>query len=211
MNKILKDLLFTIAYLDDIIIYRKTAEEHLDHLQQVFTKLCNAKLSTKLSKCHFFAKEIQYLGHDLSTSGIKPLPSKIAAIKLMNPPENAKQVRAFLGFVGYYCKVIRNFAWIAKPLAAVTHHDAKFVRTSSHLTAFNTLKSTLLDAPVLHYPDPLKCYIVYTDAPDDACGAHLSQNMMVRNFQMHFSPTHLQTSNRNGALWNRNPMGFSML
>ena len=83
MNKVLKDLPFTIAYLDDIIIYSKTAEEHLDHLQQVFHKLCDAELSMKLSKCHFFTKEIQYLGHVLSTTGIKPLPSKTAAIKLM--------------------------------------------------------------------------------------------------------------------------------
>ena len=85
MNKVLKDLPFTIAYLDDIIIYSKTAEEHLDHLQQFFYKLHDAELSMKLSKCHFFAKEIQYLGHVLSTIGIKPLPSKTAAIKLMKP------------------------------------------------------------------------------------------------------------------------------
>ena len=66
----------------------------------------------KWSKCHIFAKEIQYLGHILSTTGIKPLPSKMAAIKVMNPPANAKQVGAFLGLVGYYHKFIKNFAWI---------------------------------------------------------------------------------------------------
>ena len=129
----------------------------------------------KLSKCQFLAKESQYLGHVLSTTGIKPLPSKKAAIKLMNPPKNAKQVRAFLGLVGYYCKFIKNFACIAKPLTALTHHDLKFVWTSGHLTTFNTLKSALLEAPILHYPDPSKCYIVYTDASDDACSAQLSQ------------------------------------
>ena len=90
----------------------------MDHLQQVFNKLGNAKLSMKLSKCDFFAKEIQYLDHVLSTTGIKPLPSKTAAVKLMNPPKNAKQVKAFLGLLGYYCKFIRNFAQIEKPLTA---------------------------------------------------------------------------------------------
>ena len=85
MNKVIKDLPFAIAYLNDIIIYSKSAKEHLDHLQQVFYKICNAKLTMKLSKCHFFAKEIQYFGHILSNTGIKPLPSKTAAIKLMNP------------------------------------------------------------------------------------------------------------------------------
>ena len=68
-----------------------------------------------------------------------------------------------------------NFAQIAKPLTVLTHHDVKFSWTSGHHTAFNTLKSTLLEAPILHYPDPSKCYIVYIDASDDACGAQLSQ------------------------------------
>ena len=68
-----------------------------------------------------------------------------------------------------------NFAQMAKPLTALTHHDAKFAWTSSHLTAFNTLKSPLLEAPILHYTDPSKCYIVYMDASDDACGVQLSQ------------------------------------
>ena len=106
MNKVLQDLPFAIAYLDDSIIYGKPAKEHLDHLQQVFHTLCDAKLTMNLSKCHFFAKEIQYLDHILSNTGIKPLPSKTAAIKLVNPPKTAKQVRAFLGLVGYYCKFI---------------------------------------------------------------------------------------------------------
>ena len=76
MNKVLKDLPFTIAYLDDINIYSKTAREHLNHVQQVFYKLCDAELSMKLSKCHFFAREIQYLGHVLSNACMKPLPSE---------------------------------------------------------------------------------------------------------------------------------------
>ena len=96
-------------------------------------------------------------------------------MKLMNPPKTAKQVGAFPGLVGYYCKFIKNFACIAKPLTALTQHDAKFTWMSIHLTAFNTLISALLNAPMLHYPEPSKCYIVYTDASDDACGAQLSQ------------------------------------
>ena len=74
----------------------------------------------KLTKCHFFAKEIQCLGHVLSTTGIKPLLSKTEAINLMRPPKNAKQVTAFLRLVGYYCKFIKNFAQIAKPLRALS-------------------------------------------------------------------------------------------
>ena len=73
MNKVLKDLPFAITYLDDISIYSKTAKEHLDHLQQVIKKLCNAELTMKLSKCHFFTEEIQYYSNILSMTGIKPL------------------------------------------------------------------------------------------------------------------------------------------
>ena len=115
------------------------------------------------------------MGHVLSITGIKPLTSKTVAIKLVNPPKNAKQLRAFLRLVGYYHKFIKNFAQIAKPLTALTLHDAKFAWTSSHLTAFNTLKNVLLKAPILHYPDPSKCYIVYTHASNDGCGGQLSQ------------------------------------
>ena len=81
MTRILKDFNFVIAYLDDMIIFSRTAQEHLDHIKQVFEKLRSAHLSMKLGKCHFFTKEIQYLGHILSTKGITPLPSKMQAIK----------------------------------------------------------------------------------------------------------------------------------
>ena len=102
MTGVLKDLPFAMAYLDDIIIYSSTPEEHLQHIKTVFKKLSHAKLSMKLSKCHFFTKEIQYLGHILGVEGIKPIPVKTEAIKAMHPPVNPKQVRAFLGLVGYY-------------------------------------------------------------------------------------------------------------
>ena len=126
MTGVLKDLPFAMAYLDDIIIYSSTPEEHLEHIRTVFEKLRDAKLSMKLRKCHFFAKEIQYLGHILGKEGIKPVPAKTEAIKVMHPPVNPKQVCAFLGLVGYYRKFIRNFTKIAKPLTMLTQMDVKF-------------------------------------------------------------------------------------
>ena len=107
MTGILKDFPFAITYLDDIIIFSKTPQEHLSHIHMVFKKLKSPNLSMKKSKCSFFSKEIQYLGHILSSSGIRPLPSKMHAIQNMNPPATPKQVRAFLGLVGYYRKFIR--------------------------------------------------------------------------------------------------------
>ena len=92
MTGILKDFNFAIAYLDDIIIFSKTPQEHVSHISLVFEKLKSANLSMKKSKCNFFSKEIQYLGHILSATGIKPLPSKTHAIQHMQPPTTPKQV-----------------------------------------------------------------------------------------------------------------------
>ena len=90
----------------------------------------------------------------------------------MKPLKDVKLVRAFLGLIGYYCKFFKNFTWKAKPLTALTCHDVKFAWTSGHHTAFNTNKSALIEEPI---PRSSKCYIVYTDASDDACGAQLLQ------------------------------------
>ena len=126
MARILKDFDFAIAYLDDIIIFSKTAEEHLLHIKKVFEKLRSAKLSMKLNKCHFFSKEIQYLGHILSTKGICPLPSKTQAIQKMHPQTTVQQVCAFLGLVGYYRKFLKYFMKIAKALTLLTRQQVKF-------------------------------------------------------------------------------------
>ena len=175
MTGVLKDLLFTMAYLDDIIIYSSTPEEHLKHIKTVFEKLRHAKLSMKLSKCHFFTKEIQYLGHILGIEGIKPVPAKTEAIRAMHPPVNPKQVCAFLGLVGYYRKFIKNFTKIVKPLTMLTRMDVKFKWKETHHSVFMKLKEAIIQAPILQYPDTTKPYIVYTDASKDACRAQLSQ------------------------------------
>ena len=175
MTGVLKDLPFAMAYLDNIIIYSSIPEEHLQHIKTVFEKLHHAKLSIKLSKCHSFTKEIQYLRHILGVEGIRPVPAKTEAIKAMHPPVNPKQVRAFLGLVGYYRKVIKNFAKIAKPLTMLTHMDVKFEWKEKHHCAFMKLKDAIIQAPILRYPDTTKPYIMYMDASDNACGAQLSQ------------------------------------
>ena len=95
MTGILKDFPFAIAYLDDIIIFSKTPQEHLSHICMVFEQLKTANLSLKKSKCSFFSKEIQYLGHILRATGIRPLPLKTHAIQHMNPPKTPKQGQSF--------------------------------------------------------------------------------------------------------------------
>ena len=132
---VLKDFPFAITYLDDIIIFSSAAEECLYHIRQIFEKLWTVHISMKLSECHFFAKEIQYLGKILSTMGIRPLPLKTQAINNMHPPKTAKCVHTFLGLVGYYRKFIKNFTKKTKPLTLLTCHKAKFewTHTIQHL------------------------------------------------------------------------------
>ena len=197
MTGVLKDLPFAMAYLDDIIIYSSTPEEYLQHIKTVFEKLCNAKLSMKLSKCHFFTKEIQYLRHILGVEGIKPVPAKTEAIKAMHPPVNPKQVCGFLGLMGYYRKFIKDFAKITKPLTMLTRMDVKFEWKEIHHCAFMKLKDTIIQAPILRYPDTTKPYIVYTDASNDACGAQLSQIHNETEFLVVFlSHTFMDTQQR---------------
>ena len=186
MTGILKDFPFAIAYLDDIIIFSKTPQEHLSHIQMVFVKLKSVSLSIKKSKCSFFSKEIQYLGHILSVTGIRPLPAKTHALQHIQPPMTPKQVRAFLGLVGYYRKFIKGFAKIAKPLTLLTRQQVKFDWTLEYHTAFLHLKEAIFQAPILHYPYPSKKHIVYTDASDDTCRAQLSQEHNGTEFPVPF-------------------------
>ena len=122
-----------------------------------------------------FMKEIQYLGHILSTKGIKPLPSKTKAIQNRHPPKMPKQVHAFLGLISYYRKFIKNFPRIAKPLTLLTCQQAKFEWTPIQHNAFLMLKESIIQAPILHYPNLMKHYIIYTKASDDAFQTQLSQ------------------------------------
>ena len=197
MTGILKDFPFTITYLDDIIIFSKTPQEQLSHIHMVFEKLKSANLSMKKSKCSFFSKEIQYLGHILSTTGIQPLPSKAHTIQHMNPPTIPKQVRAFLGLVGYYRKFIKGFAKIAKPLTLLTRQQVKSNWTLEHQEAFIHLKEAIVQAPILLYPNPNKTYIVYTDASYNACGAQLSREHDGTKFPVAFlSHTFTETQHK---------------
>ena len=121
-----------------------------------------------------------------------------------------KQVRAFLGLVGYYRKFIKGFAKVAKPLTLLTRQQVKFEWMLEHQTAFVHLKNTIVQAPILHYPNPNKTYIVYTDASDDACGAQLSQEHDGTEFPIAFHPTPFLKCNANGALPNKKLLEYTM-
>ena len=175
MNKVLSGLSFAIAYLDDIIIFSETPEEHLKHIKIVLKRLQDANLKMKRSKCSFFKKELHYLGHLLTTDGLKPQPEKVKAISELKPPTTAKGVRAFLGMVGYYRKFISRFADAARPLTRLTRRETKFEWTENCQVGFEYLRTCLMTDPILKYPDPSKRYVIFTDASDQAAAGVLCQ------------------------------------
>ena len=174
-----------IVYLDDIIIFSDTKEEHLKRLEAVFQKLAAAGLKLKPSKCHFFKEEIEYLGHVVSGEGIPTNPKKVEAVTKWPTPQTVYDVRSFLGFVGYYRKFIKNFSKIAKPIREVitglenqSKRTAKesFVEwTETANSAFKHLKELCVSTPILAYPDYQLPFVLHTDSSSEGLGAVLYQ------------------------------------
>ena len=164
INEVLSGLTFAFSYLDDILVYSPDMETHLTHLRSLFMKLQEADLKLKEVKCNFLKKHIQYLGHIVSGKGITPIPEKLACIKEMPPPKTPKEVKQFLGLVGYYRKFIPRFSDMARPLNALTRKDIPFEWTPICQESFELLKTSLMTEPVLTYPDPNHPYVLFTDA-----------------------------------------------
>ena len=137
-----------LFYLDDIIVFAATWEEHLNRLRQIFERLRHAKLKLGADKCTFAAKEVSYLGHRMTEESLLPDPSLLAAIGEISLPKNATEVRSFLGLVGYYRCYVKNFAAIAGPLHALTQKDAVFHWSADCQDAFDRLKTLLTTSPI---------------------------------------------------------------
>jgi hypothetical protein len=178
MNTTLRPLLrkCVLVFFDDILIYSKTYEEHLHHLEQVLSLLAQDQWLVKLSKCKFAQQSLAYLGHVVSAQGVSTDPSKIADIQAWPVPQDIKQLRSFLGLAGYYRKFVKHYAVIARPLTDLLKKGVLFVWTSTHTVAFNTLKDALITAPVLALPDFSKPFQLQTDASDMGVGAVLLQD-----------------------------------
>ena len=178
MNDIFREYLdeFVIVYLDDILIYSKTKEEHLKHLCLVLKTLKEHKLYAKLKKCELVRQKVEYTGHYISAEGITVDPRKISTIKDWPAPINVSEVRSFLGLASYYRKFVPGFSAVATPLTSLLHKDKHFQWTPSEQEAFNSLKERLITAPVLLLPDPNKSFTITTDASDFAIGAVLTQD-----------------------------------
>lgn len=165
-----------IIFMDDILVYSATLEEHVTLLQQVFEVIREHKFFLKRSKCSFAQSEVEYLGHCISAKGVATEPSKVSAVQNWPRPKNLKDVRGFLGLTGYYRKFIKHYGLISRPLSGFLKKSKPFVWTSVVEEAFLQLKAALTQAPVLAIPDFRKQFDLETDACDTGFGAVLMQD-----------------------------------
>ena len=177
VHHVLHGLLFKtcVAYVDDIICYSRNMADHTKHLSEIFQRLNEAGLRLKPSKCTFAAKEVKYLGHIISTEGIKPNPEKVEIVSSFPVPKNVKEVRSFLGLTNYYKRFIRDYAKIASPLFRLLRKEVMFEWSDQCQQSFESLRQSLVTEPVIGFPDMKKPFTLTTDASGTGLGYILSQ------------------------------------
>ena len=174
MNRVFQLYLdrFVIVFIDDILVYSGSSEEHLEHLRIVLQTLRERQLYAKLSKCQFWLDRVTLLGYVISVKGMSVDPQKIEAVVNWKPPKNVSEVRSFLGLAGYYRKFVEGFSMIAAPLTKLIRKDVKYACQQS----FEELKGRLTSAPVLALPNGRDGFVVYSDASRQGLGCVLMQN-----------------------------------
>ncbi|KAB5587826.1 Retrotransposable element Tf2 [Ceratobasidium theobromae] len=177
MNELFADLLdvYVVVYLDDILIFSNTREEHMGHLREVLRRLREAHLFCKETKCHFFVEEVVYIGIVISPEGVSMEKEKIKAITEWKTPKSVKEVQAFLGFANFYQCFVKDFSRLSKPLTRLTQKEAPWVWGEEEQLGFDWIKEEICKDLVLRHPDEKKAYFLETDASGVAMGAILSQ------------------------------------
>ena len=182
MTKVLRGFSykFALTYIDDCLIFSQSFDDHLVHLSQVFDSFRKANLKLKMSKCHFAAKEVKYLGHRFTQEGIGVDCEKIKAVVDFPTPKKLTNVRAFLGHSGYYRRFVEGYAAIARPLNQLLRKDSKFQWTEQCDVAFKKLKEKLTTPPILAFPDfsDESSFLLYTDASHLSIGYVLGQRVL---------------------------------
>lgn len=210
MNRVLHGLTGQICfvYIDDIVIFSKTAEEHAEHLRQVLERLDEAGLKIKASKSRIGLKEVELLGYVVDSEGIRPNPKKVQAIEQIPQPQNRKELQSFLGVVNYYRQCVPRLAIICEPLYALTKKSVAYLWTEVHEAAFRKIKEILCSGQVLIYPDPQSTYILYTDASDYGVGAVLVQVRDGIERPVHYVSKSLTTEQRRWAVLEKEGYGI---
>ncbi|GJS21721.1 putative nucleotidyltransferase, ribonuclease H [Tanacetum coccineum] len=178
MNKLFHPFLdkFVVVYLDDIVVYSHTLEEHVLHLKQVFQVLRDNELYVKLEKCSFAQDEVEFLGHKIKDGRLMMDGAKIKAIKEWEPPTKVTELRSFLGLVNYYRRFIMGYSAIASPLTDLLKKNKAWIWDEECQAAFESLKKAVMEEPVLRLPDVTMPFELHTDASDFAIGGVLMQD-----------------------------------
>jgi hypothetical protein len=167
---------FVVVFIDDILIYSKSEEEHAQHLRIILQRHQDHQLYAKFSKCAFWLREVPFLGYIISAEGIAVDPSKVQEVIKWKSPKSITQIRSFLGLAGYYYRFIPNISKIAKPMTQLLEKEDKFTRSPQCEEAFLTLKKLITTAPILAQPDIEKSFDVYCDASSTGIGGVLMQD-----------------------------------
>ena len=167
---------FVLVYLDDILVFSATLEEHIEHIRKTLDRLRKAKLYARLHKCAFFQRQVEYLGYDVSAEGICPSSSKVRAVVEWPRPQSVRDVRAFLGLASFYRRFIKQFSLKARPLTDLTREKNEWQWGENEENAFNVLKQSLVLAPVLRIPNFDLQFVVTTDASLVSVGGILEQD-----------------------------------
>ncbi|KAJ8748557.1 hypothetical protein K2173_003458 [Erythroxylum novogranatense] len=194
MNRVFRPYLdqFVVVFIDDILVYSRNEHNHSEHLRIVLQTLKERQLYAKLSKCDFWLQEISFLGHVVSSEGIRVDLSKIKAIVNWKLPRNVTEVRSFLGLAGYYRRFVKEFSVIASPLTKLLRKGVKYEWSDKCQSSFDQLKSMLTEAPVLVQPTSSKEYVMYTDASGIGLGCVLMQEGKVVAYASRQLKTHEQ-------------------
>ncbi|KAH0757840.1 hypothetical protein KY290_021333 [Solanum tuberosum] len=199
MNRVFKQYLylFVIVFIDDIIIYSRNEEEHASHLRVVLQTLKDHQLFAKFNKCEFWLQSVAFLGHIVTSEGIRVDSQKIEAVKQWPRPTSATDIRSFLGLAGYYRRFVEGFSSIASPLTKLTQKKVKFQWSDDCEKSFAELKTRLTTTPVLTLPEGSDGYVIYCDASRVGLGCVLMQRGKViayasRQLKVHEKnyPTH---------------------
>ncbi len=177
VNDVLRDMVdqFIYVYLDDILIFSHSLQEHVQHVRQVLQRLLENGLYVKAEKCVFHAQSVPFLGYIVSAEGVRMDTDKVQAVVDWPTPDSRKALQRFLGFANFYRRFIRNFSQLAAPLTALTSTKTPFRWSSTAEAAFAKLRSCFVSAPILVAPDPSRQFVVEVDASEVGVGAVLSQ------------------------------------
>lgn len=185
------------VYLDDIVLYSSSLQEHETKFERLAARLRAANLKLQPDKCEFLRREVMYLGHIIGKDGVRPDPKKVEAVQNFPQPRNAKTIKQFLGLAGYYRRFIPGFSKVAKPLTELLKKETVFRWGHEQNKAFSILRDALCSEPLLQYPDFTKPFVVTTDASQIAIGGILSQGTIGKDQPIAYTSRLLNDAEQN--------------